>query len=70
MATVLNAKKLRLQFDGGVVDGRSTTKSKTYSQVSLNAVDAQMYTAATTLSQLQTLTLLGVKKIEESTITA
>lgn len=71
MATVtLQSKKLKIQYDGGVVDGRAITQTKTFSTINEACTDDQLMSAATIINGLQTQTVLGVKKVEESELSA
>jgi len=68
--TIVQDSKLKLQFDGGLDEkGNTIVKSKTLSKVKSTATNDDVYEVATTLSGLQTLPLLSVRKIDEVEIT-
>lgn len=71
MAIVANKEKLalRLELDGGVVDGKQRSISKVFNNVKTNAVDDNIHSAAMTLVGLQNKSLLKVKRVEETTLT-
>lgn len=64
----LKSRKLRLAYDGGQVDGRSRTISKTYSNLSHEAQDSQILEAAQALVGLQTRTINEIIKVDESVL--
>jgi len=64
-ATSLDSK-LKIQLDGGVDEkGKAVMKSKTYSKVKATATNEDVYAVAASLSGLQALPLLAVKRLEE-----
>ena len=68
--TMVQDSKLKLQFDGGLDEkGNTIVKSKTLSKVKSTATNDDVYEVATTLSGLQTLPLLSVRRIDEVEIT-
>jgi hypothetical protein len=62
-------KTLKLELDAGLVDGKQKISSKSYSNVKLDSTDDNIYASGEALAGLQTLPLMKVKKVEESTIT-
>ncbi|QSX09291.1 DUF1659 domain-containing protein [Alkalibacter rhizosphaerae] len=59
--------KMVLKLDGGLNEkGEPIVKSKTYANVNTAAADQDIYDVATTLAGLQTRTLEGVHKLEET----
>lgn len=71
MAIVSNKEKLalKLELDGGLVDGKQRTISKVFNNVKTNAVDENIHSTAITLAGLQNKSLLKVKRVEETTLT-
>ncbi|MCK9444032.1 MAG: DUF1659 domain-containing protein [Tissierellaceae bacterium] len=59
---------LRLELDGGMVDGKQKVTPKSFSQIKADADDEALYNTAVALSGLQTRDLLKVKKIEVTSI--
>lgn len=56
---------LKLELDGGVVDGKQKIKSKRFNKVKLNATDESVYETGLVLSGLQSKTLMNVKRLDE-----
>jgi hypothetical protein len=65
----ITKKSLKLELDGGVVDGKQKIDSKTYSNISLTATDENILSAGELISGLQEKALINVKRIEEAIIT-
>lgn len=66
---IVNVKEkvtLKLDLDGGVVDGKQRIKSKSLSKVKTDALDEDLHATATVLASLQSKDLLNVKRVEES----
>ncbi|NLK44241.1 MAG: DUF1659 domain-containing protein [Tissierellia bacterium] len=59
---------LRLEFDGGIVDGKQKLLPKSYSQIKTTASDEELYNTANTIAGLQNKDLMIVKKIEVSSL--
>lgn len=59
---------LKLELDGGMVDGKQKVDSKTFSKVKTNATDDALHGTAIALSSLQSKELLKVKRVEETTL--
>ncbi len=59
---------LKLELDGGMVEGKQKYIGKSFSQIKPDAEDQGLYNTASALSGLQTKDLINVKKIETSSI--
>lgn len=72
MAVVVsnNPSGLRLKFELGLdpISGRVKTKSKTYSNLKHDAVADDVYAVGALLASLQTLDLLEVTQIDNTTL--
>lgn len=72
MAVVVTKKPsgLKLRYDCGKDDetGKSIVKSKTYANISPDALDQDVYDVAAAISSLQSNTLLSVSKIDTNTL--
>jgi hypothetical protein len=66
--TVREKVVLRLELDGGIVAGKQKISPKSYSQIKNDAMDENLYNAATTLAGLQQKDLLNVKRIETTNL--
>ena len=60
---------LRLELDGGIVDGKQKIHSKVLNNVKTDAVDENLYGTAVALVSLQSKSLLKVKRVEETLLT-
>ena len=71
MAIIVNKEKmaLRLELDGGVVDGKQKIQSKTLNNIKTNATDDNLHGTAIALAGLQDKPLLKVKRVEETLLT-
>lgn len=56
---------LKLELDGGLVDGKQKIKSKRFNKVKLDAGDESIYETGVTLSGLQSKSLINVKRLDE-----
>lgn len=66
VVTVPNDSKFKLELNGGVDgNGKEIVKSKTFTKVKSAATDEEVYNVANSLSSLQTLPLISVKRINE-----
>lgn len=68
---IVNVKEkvtLKLELDGGVIDGKQKLVSKSLSKVKTDALDEDLHVTAAALAALQSKALLNVKRIEESKI--
>lgn len=68
ISSILSKKSLVLKFDAGVVNGKQTFKSKSFSKINETATDEQMYATAMALTGLQELDLEEINKIDLSRI--
>lgn len=59
---------LRLELDGGIVDGKQKVTGKSFNQIKTTAGDEALFNTASILSDLQEKGLLKVKKIETTSI--
>ena len=66
--TVPEDSKLKIQLDGGLDGDKQIIKSKTYSRIKAAATNEDAYSVATSLSNLQTLPLIKVIRIDEAVI--
>lgn len=57
--------RLKLELDGGFEGNRQVIKSKTFSRVKTDVANDDLFQAAQSLSSLQDLSLLKVKRLEE-----
>lgn len=68
---IISAKEkinLRLELDGGIVDGKQKIKAKSFTQIKTTAEDEALYNTALILADLQDKDLLKVKKVETTAI--
>ncbi len=67
MATAANISKksLKLELDGGIVDGKQRVASKLFTNVKTDATDENLHISGQTIAGLQEKGLLKVKKVEE-----
>lgn len=65
MKEVKDDSRLKLELDGGMDGDKQIVKSKTYSNVKVDATNEDVYGVGTALAGLQTMNLLKVKKLEE-----
>lgn len=56
---------LKLELDGGLVNGKQKIKAKRFNKVKLTATDESIYETGLVLSGLQNKTLLNVKRLNE-----
>lgn len=59
---------LRLEFDGGVVDGKQRLVTKAFSQIKTTASDEELFNTATAIASLQNKDLMSIKKVEVSSL--
>jgi hypothetical protein len=67
MATAANISKksLKLELDGGIVDGKQKVASKLFTNVKTDATDENLNISGQAIAGLQEKGLLKVKKVEE-----
>ncbi len=71
MATVKkDSSRLRIQYDGGVIDGKAKVIARTYNQIAVTASDDSLYATANAIAGLQDKPVLAIKRVDESTIQA
>lgn len=63
-----NPSSLRIKLDLGMVDGKTKTKSKTFSNLKHDAVAQDIYDVAESLMALQEYTVLETAKIDNTTL--
>lgn len=68
ISTVKEKIALRLQLDGGIVDGKQKLNSKTFAQIKVTAEDENLFAVAETLAGLQEKPLMTVQKVETTHI--
>ena len=70
MAIQVNKEKLtlRLELDGGIVDGKQKVKGKSFTQIKTTAADEALLNTASVMASLQEKDLLKVKKVETTSI--
>lgn len=59
---------LRLELDGGVVNGKQKVDPKSFTQIKTTADDTALYNTAKVIAELQSKNLLKVKRIEVTSI--
>lgn len=71
MAVIANKDRvtLKLELDGGVVDGRQRTSTKSINNMKLNSSDEAIHGTGLALTSLQSKDVLNIKKVEEMTLT-
>lgn len=57
--------RLKLELDGGFEGNRQVIKSKTFSRIKTDVTNDDLFQAAQSLSNLQSLPLYKVKRLEE-----
>lgn len=70
MAIVSNKERvtLKLELDGGIVNGRQRVTSKSFNNVKLDATDDLIHGTGLALTGLQSKELLKMKKLDELTL--
>lgn len=59
---------LKLELDGGIVEGKQKIKSKRFNKVKLDAADESIYQTGVVLSGLQNKNLINLKRLDEVTL--
>lgn len=67
--TVKEKMSLKLELDGGIIDGKQKIHPKSFTQIKATAEDQNLYDAATIIASLQQKNLLKVQKVEITTLT-
>lgn len=57
---------LKIELDGGIVDGKQKINNKTFSKIKTEAANEDLHGTAVTMADLQEKELFAVKKIETS----
>ena len=70
MAIRTNKEKLtlRLELDGGVINGKQKINTKSFAQIKTTAEDQALLDTASVIADLQEKDLLRVKKLEVTSI--
>lgn len=70
MAVITNKERvtLKLELDGGIVDGRQRVTSKSINNMKLDATDEGIHGTGVALTSLQSKDVLKIKKVEELTL--
>lgn len=68
MQTSKEKLTLRLELDGGIVDGKQKVKTKSFTQIKTTAEDEALFDTATAIASLQEKDLLRVKRVEITSI--
>lgn len=58
--------RLKLELDGGMVNNKAVKKSKTFNNLNPEALNEDIYQIGKSISGLQSLELLELKKLEET----
>ena len=66
VTTEFLSNKVQVRSNYGLVDGKETIKSKTYSNLKASAIDDDIYAVAQALASMQEPTMEEVIKIESS----
>ena len=68
ITTIKEKTSLRLELDGGIVDGKQKIHPKSFTQIRTTAADQDLYNAATAIAGLQDKGLLKVQRVETTTL--
>lgn len=60
---------LKIELDGGVVDGRQKINSKSFSKIKTDVTNEDLHGTAATMAELQEKDLVGIKRIQTSQLT-
>lgn len=66
--SVKEKTSLKLQFDGGMVGENQKIITKSFTKVKVSALDQELYQVAKALEDLQSKTILDIKKVEETSL--
>lgn len=61
--------RLRMKFDGGLVDGKEKVIAKNYQAIQPTATNEGLHSAAIAMASLQDKALIGVVRLDETEIT-
>lgn len=68
ITTVKERLSLKLELDGGIVNGKQKIQPKTLNNIKTDAADDNLFNTAVVLANLQNKELLKVKRVEETTL--
>ena len=70
MAIRTNKEKitLRLELDGGIIEGKQKINTKSFTQIKTTAEDQALFNTASIIADLQEKDLLKVKRVEITSI--
>jgi hypothetical protein len=68
ITTIKEKTSLRLELDGGIVDGKQKIHPKSFTQIKTMAEDQDLYNAAAAIAGLQDKSLLKVQRVETTTL--
>ncbi|WMM24304.1 DUF1659 domain-containing protein [Tissierella sp. MB52-C2] len=68
ITTIKEKTSLRLELDGGIVDGKQKIHPKSFTQIKTTAEDQDLYNAAAAIAGLQDKNLLKVQRVETTTL--
>lgn len=63
-----NPSSIKIKLDLGMEDGKTKTKSKTFSSIKANALAQDVYDVAESLMALQEYDVLEIAKIDNTTL--
>lgn len=66
--TVKEKLALRLELNGGIVNGKQKIHPKTFAQIKTTADDVNLHAAATAIAGLQEKSLLKVQRVETTSL--
>lgn len=67
--TITEKVTLKIEVDGGMVNGKQKLNSKSFSKIKTDAANEDLHGTATTMANLQERELVTVKRIETSNLT-
>ncbi|HEY8361874.1 MAG TPA: DUF1659 domain-containing protein [Tissierellaceae bacterium] len=59
---------LRLEYDGGIVDGKQKLITRAFNRIKTTATDEELYNTANVIASLQNKNLMYIKKVEVSSL--
>lgn len=63
MAAIIEKTQVRLQFDGGIVDGKQRYKNKTFSNIKEEASDESILVVSDAINSLSEKDVLKTRKV-------